>query len=107
MCGWACASQASQQGMLRGVSAVKVVGPLGAASSVYDKNWRCKACNAENYARRTRCVVYVRASQRAAAGCCVDHHDRVLCIVASSASRWRRGCGCWRQASPPRLCALM
>ena len=78
--GFRVVGQASQQGPQKGVSAVRVVGPVGAASSVYEQNWKCKSCNAENYARRKRCV------QQRGCRCC---HPRLglpqLCHLVTAA----------------------
>mmetsp|Transcript_22865 Transcript_22865/g.73595 ORF Transcript_22865/g.73595 Transcript_22865/m.73595 type:complete len:467 (+) Transcript_22865:3-1403(+) len=40
---------------LRKTTAVAVVGEMGASFTLYEKNWVCTACKAENYARRPRC----------------------------------------------------
>ena len=41
-------------GPSRDLTAVAVAGPVGAASTVYETNWKCGDCNAENYPRRLR-----------------------------------------------------
>ena len=39
----------------RKLTAVGTVGQVGASYTVFEKNWICKACGGENYARRERC----------------------------------------------------
>jgi hypothetical protein len=39
----------------RKLTAIGVAGEVGASFTVYEKNWMCPECNAENYARRQRC----------------------------------------------------
>uniref|UniRef100_K3X6J4 Pre-mRNA-splicing factor cwc2 n=1 Tax=Globisporangium ultimum (strain ATCC 200006 / CBS 805.95 / DAOM BR144) TaxID=431595 RepID=K3X6J4_GLOUD len=39
----------------RKLTAVGTLGDVGAAYTVYEKNWICAECNNENYARRERC----------------------------------------------------
>lgn len=39
----------------RKVTAVGTLGDVGAAYTVYEKNWICAECKSENYARRERC----------------------------------------------------
>lgn len=39
----------------RRVTAIGTIGPVGAAYTVYEKNWFCAECKNENYARRQRC----------------------------------------------------
>ena len=41
--------------MARKVTAIGVAGGLGASYTIYERNWACGDCEAENYARRTRC----------------------------------------------------
>lgn len=40
----------------RKITPVAVAGPVGAAFAVYEKNWQCPDCQAENYATRSRCL---------------------------------------------------
>jgi hypothetical protein len=39
----------------RKLTAVGVLGDVGAAYTVYEKNWVCPECQHENYARREKC----------------------------------------------------
>lgn len=39
----------------RKLTAVGTLGDVGAAYTVYEKNWFCADCSHENYARRQRC----------------------------------------------------
>jgi hypothetical protein len=44
------------EGLPRKLTAVGVVGEIGASYTVYEKNWICSDCGSENYARRPRCL---------------------------------------------------
>lgn len=48
-------SSSSKHGLNRSVSAVGTIGSLGQLFTVYESNWRCGACDQENYATRNRC----------------------------------------------------
>ncbi|KAJ0402192.1 hypothetical protein P43SY_008056 [Pythium insidiosum] len=43
-------------GLPRKLTAVGTLGDVGAAYTVYEKNWVCAECQNENYARRERCI---------------------------------------------------
>jgi rubredoxin len=42
-------------GLPRKLTAVGTLGDVGAAYTVYEKNWVCPECQSENYPRRARC----------------------------------------------------
>ncbi|EQC29009.1 hypothetical protein SDRG_13344 [Saprolegnia diclina VS20] len=65
----------------RKLTAVGVQGPTGAAYTVYEKNWHCKDCGQENYARRPRCM-RCRAAKVAAP-------DALVYTAANHENKWR------------------
>ncbi|KAF0737510.1 hypothetical protein Ae201684P_006130 [Aphanomyces euteiches] len=61
--------------------AVGVMGEVGAAYTVYEKNWICAECKNENYARRPRCL-RCRAPK-------VQAPDAIVYSKPSEENKWR------------------
>lgn len=50
------AAQWASEGPARKMAPVAVVGAMGSSYTVFEKNWTCQECHAQNYATKVRCV---------------------------------------------------
>ena len=72
---------------MRPTTAVETMGPVGASFSVYETNWECPSCKAQNFARREKCIRCKAAKPAGAQG--VEMSTALVAGIEGKETKWR------------------